>query len=45
MVIYGLKLSSKSMVAIKTSDPNYTKSGHYFVTMLTFKPIFFKSKN
>lgn len=39
----GIMLPSTSMTAAKGSELGNTNTGFYFVTMLTFKPVFFKN--
>lgn len=45
--MYGIMLPDDAMAAVKTPGSNPVKekkTGHYFVSMLTFKPTFFKTK-
>ena len=37
--LYGMMLPSEAMAAVKNREAN---TAHYFMTMLTFKPVFFK---
>lgn len=39
----GVMLPSTSMAVVKGSELGNTSTGFYFVTMLTFKPVFFKN--
>lgn len=38
--LYGMMLPSDAMAAIRNNEAN---TAHYFMTMLTFKPVFFKN--
>ena len=41
--IFGMMIATNSMAVAKSSDIDTLKNGFYFVTMLTFKPVFFKN--
>ncbi len=41
--IFGIMIPTSSMTIAKNSQPGNTNTGFYFVTMLTFKPVFFKN--
>ena len=41
--IAGVMLPTTSMAVVKGSDLSNANTGFYFVTMLTFKPVFFKN--
>ena len=41
--IFGMMIATNSLAVAKGSDIDAVKNGFYFVTMLTFKPVFFKN--
>ncbi|MBU1011936.1 MAG: alginate export family protein [Bacteroidetes bacterium] len=41
--IFGMMIATNSLAVAKGSDLDAVKNGYYFVTMLTFKPVFFKN--
>ncbi|PKP34983.1 MAG: hypothetical protein CVU00_04455 [Bacteroidetes bacterium HGW-Bacteroidetes-17] len=41
--IFSVIIPTNSMAVAKSSDLDAVKNGFYFVTMLTFKPVFFKN--
>jgi hypothetical protein len=41
--IIGVMMPTNSMAVVKGSDIDVTNTGFYFVTMLTFKPVFLKN--
>ncbi len=43
MSIVGVMMPTTSMAVVKGSDIDVANTGFYFVTMLTFKPVFFKN--